>query len=142
MLYSFDLRYLRLNSPTQNHTASLNESKGPQLHVDYHRIFTGTITSMIQIPNTVNVDIFALLNFRALSSRRHIPMNIFSCKYQIILFVLSLLSYFLQTSNFRTFTTLRELHENMCCAKISTFKHQVTKSQSHHLFIVLNNYIS
>ena len=81
---------------------------------------------MIQIPNTVNVDIFALLNFRALSSRRHIPMVIFSHKYQIILFVLSLLSYFLLTSNFAHLQPCTH-HATICAAR--TFLHLSITSQ-------------
>ena len=37
---------------------------------------------------TVNIDIFALLNFRASSSRRHIHVAILARTYQLILFVL------------------------------------------------------
>ena len=65
--------------------------------------------------STMNVDIFALLNFHASSPRRHIRVVIFSRSYQLFLFVLLLLS-FLITTNFRASKALREMREK-CTAR-------------------------
>ena len=83
---------------------------------------------------TVNVHIFAQLNFRASSIRRHIRAAKFSRIYQLILFVIIMIIVFTHIK-FSQSKALREMHENMYCAKISTFTVRICIPRNIHVCI-------
>ena len=79
-------------------------------------------SALTSLLTTVNVDIFAQLNFRASSPRCYFHMEKFSRIMQLILFsllwfIFSRTSYFCACNS----NTLCEMCENMYCAQISTF---------------------
>ena len=68
--------------------------------------------------STVNIDISAQQNFRALSSRRHSRGLMFT---YILLNSICFIIIISRTSNCRASQALREMRKNMYCAKMSMF---------------------
>ena len=71
------------------------------------------------ILHTVNVDIFAQLNFHAYSPMWQFRVDKFL--RTSVNSLCSIMMYFSLTSYFRASKSLREMRENMYCAKMSTF---------------------